>query len=84
MQNGSVSSYSADLGGYEEQKELWSCERLQGAFFFFLTFILHAEEVLRRSACKPCVLSPIVLGSLCKIKKVCIQNGAENVLILFV
>lgn len=33
MQNGSLSSVGhlfCRLGGYEEQKELWSCERLQG------------------------------------------------------
>lgn len=78
MQNGSLSSVGhlfCRLGGYKEQKELWSCERLQGVsgggvscyFFYFLTFILHAEEVLRRKRLEASGLSLIVLGSLCKI-----------------
>lgn len=38
-------------------------------FFYFLTFILHAEEVLPWKRLEASGLSLIVLGSLCKILK---------------
>lgn len=75
MQNGSLSSVGhlfCRLGGYEEQKELRSCERLQGisgggVSSSFFAFILNTEEVLRWKRSEASGLSLIVLGSLCKI-----------------
>lgn len=70
-------TYSADS---EATRSKRNCEVVKGSrafqeevflviFFYFLTFILHAEEVLPWKHLEASGLSLIVLGSLCKIFK---------------